>query len=105
MERIVLNKNEKKVLRMLSNGQDNLLNEYDIPDVCSLEVKGLVQAAHIEGGGIEAVKLTRMGRGYIHSNPKLHNPINWSKIAAIAAILSVLISFVALFVSCQTLIQ
>ena len=40
MERIALNKNEKKVLRMLSNGQDNLLNEYDIPDVCSLEVKG-----------------------------------------------------------------
>lgn len=103
MERIALNRNEKKVLRMLSNGQDNLLTEYDISDVYSLEVKGLVQAAHIESGGIEAVRLTRKGRGYIHSNPKLHNPINWGKIAIIAAILYVLVSFLALFITCQTL--
>lgn len=102
MERIALNRNEKKVLRMLLNGQDNLLNEFDIPDVCSLEVKGLIQAAHIEGGGIEAVRLTRMGKAYIHSNPKLRNPINWSKIAAIATILSVLVSFLALFIACRT---
>lgn len=58
------------------------------------------KTAHIEGGGIEAVRLTRTGQYYIYSNPKLPNPINWSKIASIAAILSVLVSFLALFIVC-----
>ena len=103
MERIKLSTYEKQVLRKLRDGHSELLNEFDIPSVCTLEDKGLVRAAHIEGGGIEAVMLTQKGKAYLHYYPKLNNPIDWAKVGAIAAILTVLISFVALFIACQSL--
>ena len=105
MERIVLNRNEKKVLRMVESGITECPPEFPRHTfhlcVHSLERKGLVKGAYVEGGNVECCRMTSYGKTYIADNPKLYNPISWEKIAAIAAILSVLISFVALFTACK----
>ena len=107
MERIALNRNEKKVLRMVESGITECPPEFPRHTfhlcVHSLERKGLVKGAYVEGGNVECCQMTSYGKTYIAENPRLCNPINWSKIASIAAILSVLVSFLALFVTCQTL--
>ena len=90
MERIRLTKEEKKVLLLISTGDD-------CPDsfpahiftgcVRSLERKGLVKGAYVERGGVEAVRLTSDGRMFLAENPKLKNPLDWKWIitTAIAA--------------------
>lgn len=104
MERIKLTKEEKKVLLLISTG-------YDCPDsfpayiftgcVRSLERKGLVKGAYVEGGGVEAARLTSDGRVFLAENPKLRNPINWVRIIEFA--IPVIISIIALFISCSKL--
>lgn len=66
--------------------------------VRSIERKGLVKASYWVGGQVWNVKLTEEGKHYLAVNPNLHNPINWSLIFAIAGLL---ISIIALFVSCM----
>lgn len=65
-----------------------------------LEYFGPVCATYEEGGDIVDVRLTAKGFAYMNSNPKLLNPINWTKIAAIAACGAVIAAVVALLVSC-----
>lgn len=102
MERVRLNKAEKTVLRMVANGIDHALAYY--PEhkyntaAHTLSCKGLVNAAFVEGGGVEAIRLTDYGRQYLSENPMLRNPIGWrwviSTAIAIAGIaIALLVSF------------
>ena len=70
MERIHLNKDEKTVLRMIAGGITVC------PALCvrSLERKGLVKVAYIEGGDSEDIVLTDYGRKLLRNNPKLYHP-------------------------------
>lgn len=98
MERIKLSKDEKKVLWLASTGED-------CPDtfpihifngcIRSLERKGLVEAAYVEGGDVEAVRLTPEGRLFLAENPELKNSIDWVRIIEFA--LPLIISIIALF--------
>ncbi len=104
MERTKLTKEEKKVMLLVASGGD-------CPDsfpahvfagcVRSLERKGLVKGAYVEGGGVEAARLTSDGRVFLAENPKLRNPINWVRIIEFA--IPVIISIIALFISCSKL--
>ncbi len=49
---------------------------------------------------VNVVKLTQYGRQYLAENPRLCNPTDWAKWAAVAAAASVLISIIALLVAC-----
>ncbi len=71
--------------------------------VRSLHNSGLVQGAFSEGGGVVDSKLTQRGRQYLAENPRLSNPTDWTKWAAVAAAASVLISIIALLVACGKL--
>ena len=57
-----------------------------------------LKANYVVGGYVWSVKLTEEGKHYLAVNPNLHNPINWN---LILAIVGVLISIIALFVSCM----
>ena len=104
MERTKLTTEEKKVMLLVASGGD-------CPDsfpahvfagcVRSLERKGLVKGAYVEGGGVEAARLTSDGRVFLAENPKLRNPINWVRIIEFA--IPVIISIIALFISCSKL--
>ncbi len=95
MERIKLSKNEKKVLLLVSSGQD-------CPDsfpahvfagcVRTLEIKGLIKGAYVEGGGVEAARLTSYGRTFLAENPKLRNPLDWKWIITTAIAVAGLIT-------------
>lgn len=69
--------------------------------VRSLERKGLVYAAYIEGGEVEGARLTSEGQCLLAENPKLSMPKDWRWIitTAIAAV-GVAIALAALFISC-----
>lgn len=104
MKEIRLSKNEKKVLLLISTGGD-------CPDsfpahifagcVRSLEREGLVKGAYVEGGGVEAARLTSDGRVFLAENPKLRNPVNWVRIIEFA--ITVILSIIALCISCSKL--
>lgn len=99
MEGIKLSKNEKKVLLLVASGGD-------CPDsfpahvfagcVRTLERKGLVKGAYIEGGGVETVKLTYLGKDCLIENPRLHNPLDWKWIITTAIWITALIATVVL---------
>lgn len=107
MERMKLNNNEKQVLRMVANGQGVCPAEYPLhlfnASVRSLHNAGLVQGAFEEGGGVADSRLTQYGRQYLAENPRLANPVDWSKWAAIIAAVGVVVSIIALFVACNKL--
>lgn len=69
--------------------------------VRSLERKVLVKGAYIEGGGVEAARITPDGRVFLAENPKLMNPIKWVRIIEFA--IPVIISIIALCISCSKL--
>ncbi len=106
MERISLTKDEKRVLRLVAQDGDYLPalcpESVYIGCVRSLERKGLVKGAYVEGGGVEAVRLTDEGRLLLASNPKLANPINWRwTTTTIIAVIGALSAIAALFVACS----
>lgn len=68
--------------------------------VVRLEVLGLVEAQYLSGGVVRACWLTEFGRLYLLEYPSLRNPIRWDIITACCMILSVLLSILALLVSC-----
>lgn len=104
MERIKLSKTEKKVLFMLSaglaDGQTAVPSDKYALAIRSLHDKGFVFGAFVEGGGVEATRLTNKGRLYLYDNPNLNNPMDWSKVAAVAGIIAAIAAVAALFVSC-----
>ena len=110
MERIKLAKEEKEALRILHEGKINMTTDpqrigslsYGFE---SLERLGLARCAWSEEHVIEDVAITSKGRRYVDHNPKLHNPIDWEKVAAIAAIISVIVAVIALFIACSAIKQ
>lgn len=110
MERIKLAKEEKEALRILHEGKINMTTDPQRIGSLSygfeaLERLGLARCAWTEGHAIEDVAITSKGRRYVDHNPKLHNPIDWEKVAAIAAIISVIVAVIALFIACSLIKQ
>lgn len=105
MERIKLSKAEKKVMLLvaakLTRRQTAVKSDEYILSIHSLHDKGLVRGAFVEGGDVEAVRLTDKGRLYLYENPNLSNPTDWSKISAIAGIIAAVAAIAALFVACS----
>lgn len=103
MGKINLSKSEKIVLRMVALGQYS--SEYPRhlfnAAIHSLENKGLVKGTYIEGGDVYPDRMTDKGVQYLAENPQLHNPINWNALSAAIAIISTIISLIALFVACS----
>lgn len=95
MEGIKLSKDEKKVLLLVASGGD-------CPDsfpahifagcVRTLELIGWVKGAYVEGGGVEAARLTSQGRTSLAENPKLKNPLDWKWIITTSIAVSGLIT-------------
>ncbi len=90
MERIKLTKNQKRVLRMVAQGQDVCPAEFPShtfnASVRFLQQQGLMDATFDEGGSVEDSKLTNEGRQYLAENPGLCNPINWWRITILSMV-------------------
>lgn len=104
MERIRLSATEKNVLRLLNQhgnkSLDTIAHSQVYRALNSLEQKNLIKIAWLEGGDYEAIEISRNGKSYLIENPKLRNPIDWSKTGAIAGIIAALASIIVLFVAC-----
>lgn len=110
MERIKLAKEEKEALRILHEGKINMTTDPQRIGSLSygfeaLERLGLARCAWSEGHVIEDVVITSKGRRYVDHNPKLRNPVDWQKVAAIAAITSAIVAVIVLFIACSTIKQ
>lgn len=110
MERIKLAKEEKEALRILHEGKINMTTDPQRIGSLSygfeaLEQLGFARCAWTEGHAIEDVAITSKGCRYVDHNPKLHNPIDWEKVAAIAAITSAIVAVIVLFIACSTIKQ
>lgn len=110
MKRIRLTKEEKEAFRILYEGKINTATDPQRIGSLSygfeaLERLGLARCAWSEGHVIEDVAITSKGRRYVDHNPKLRNPVDWQKVAAIAAIISVIIAALALFIACSAIKQ
>lgn len=100
-----MSKNEKKVFLLVASGGEcpaTFPRHIYTECVHSLERKGLLHGAYIEGGDVEAVRITSEGRCFLAENPRLKNPVDWKWIVTTGiAIIGVAISIVALFVACK----
>lgn len=103
MKRIYLSNEEKKVLRELRRGNDNIPNGMDnftfAEAVITLTEKKFVRST-VDYERVSSVQLTAKGYAYLLSNPLLLNPIDWAMVAAIAACVAAVSATLALFVSC-----
>lgn len=95
MEEKKLSKNEKKVLLLVASGND-CPDSFPMHIFCgcvrSLERKGLVKGAYVEGGGVATARLTAKGRVFLAENPKLKNPLDWKWIITTAIAVAGLIT-------------
>lgn len=106
MERVYLSKDEKVVLRMLvytNHCTPSFPQHTFCGCVRTLEQKGLVKGAWVEGGGLEDAYITSFGKEYMAFNPSLRNPINWGVVGTIVGIIGTITAIVALFVACEGL--
>lgn len=105
MRQYTLSSDEKKTLLGLAIDRcyppDGISKAVWLNALRSLRNEGLARVAFIEGGGVEDAAITEEGRNYIEANPTMKNPVNWGKVAAIAAIISAVCAIVALFVACS----
>lgn len=104
MERIKLTKQERHVLKALERYGDECKVDYPEYEfsrtIRSLQRKRLVKGAYIEGGGVEAVRITNEGKSYLRNNPQLKNPIDWKWIITTSvALASAVFAAAALFVA------
>jgi hypothetical protein len=82
MNRINLSNTEKKILRGLSASlyKDGMFSDLSREElyVASNRLKGydLIRVAYVEGGGVEAMKISENGIMYLKENPNLENPID-----------------------------
>ena len=108
MERVRLTKEEKAVLRMLQN-TDVCPTTYPKSKfngvVRSLQRKGLVRGFWSEEEGLICSVLTDEVAEYLATYPRLTNPINWGKVGAVAACISVLLSVLAMLVACSVIFK
>lgn len=108
MERIRLTKDEKTVLRMLQNADACPVAyprcKFD-GAVRSLQRKGLARGHWSEEKGLLCSTLTDEGAEYLATYPLLANPVDWGKVAAVAACISVLLSVLALLVACSAVLK
>lgn len=108
MERIKLSKTEKKVMCHLYKYDKESLDDFSRFSVenalHTLECKGFVKVAWIEGGGFDDVRITNVGMSYVRNNPRLSNPIDWSIVAAVTGIIAAVAAIAALFVGCCRII-
>ena len=95
MEETKLSKNEKTVLLLVASGRpcpDSSPKHVFCGCVRSLERKGLVKGAYVEGGEVEVARLTSEGRSFLAENPKLKNPLDWKWIITTAIAVAGLIT-------------
>lgn len=102
MERIELNKTCKKILQAIKNN-DYKKYENCYEDILVLIYHELVTGTEGIGRKFINLQLTKKGIAYITWNRKLKNPTIWQDkkfwIATAISIISVLISFVSLYIS------
>ena len=101
MERIRLSKEEKQVLRLLSNGMgcpDTYPFHIFAACVDSLERKGLAKGAWAEGHKLVNACITGRGKAYLLANPSLRNPVDWKWVITTA-----IVAVAVLFVACTLL--
>lgn len=108
MQRIRLNKGEKRCLKVLykhgTKALDTMPRSQLRRILRSLQNKGLVKVAWIEGGDYKSIRLTRIVRDYFVENPKLYNPIDWKWwIATLLSIATLTVAIIALFIACNAL--
>lgn len=103
MKRIYLSSEEKRILRELRRGNDSVpagMDNFSFVDaVITLHDKGFIKAV-VNYEEVLDMKLTVKGYAYMNSNPGLANPVDWTKVAAIAACVAAVAVTLALFISC-----
>lgn len=103
MERIRLTKTEKEVLRLLSLN-DGCPSDYPYhvyaSRVQSLELKGLAKGMWATGHVLISARLTSYGETYLTLHPDLRNPVDWRLVSSVTAIVSLIVSVIALFAAC-----
>lgn len=104
MEWVNLTDNAKEVFLLLNDDiiecpDDIAQGDFD-DGAFELQEKGLVQCFQEENGNVILARITGKGKRYLRANPKLKNPVNWTRIAACIAALC---SFLALFIACNIL--
>lgn len=105
MERIRLTKSEKEAMRIVEKFGGRRPATYPAhvfnSAIMSLIRKGLVHAKFLTTGDACKARLSEEGKAYLSVNPDMKNPIDWKMIGAITGILSLIVSIIALFVSCM----
>lgn len=90
------------MLRELYRGNANVPYDMDnythFEAVVSLTDMRLIKSV-VNCDKVIDAKFSAKGYAYIHSNPRLSNPIDWSKVA-IASITTALATSLALFIAC-----
>lgn len=101
-----MSKAEKAALRWVALGRNGTPPDVDSDDfvvaVVTLTEKHLVISKTNYDKVIDA-RLTVKGRVYLSHNPHLWNPIDRTKVAAIAACATAIAGFLALFISCSVM--
>ena len=107
MERIKLSTTEKIVIRHLSHGNQNCPEDMPIgrfSAAChSLQDKGLIIGAYVEGGNAQAAKLSIYGWQYIDEYPSLRNPFNWALFWKIVGIGATVVGTLATILACKVI--
>jgi len=110
MEKVLLSKSEKRFIFSLLKGQKALFSEFSPEELSvvarSLEHKGFVRVGYIEGGYVEAVRLSAYGHSYLEFNPALSNPITRGDVTFIIGILTFILAlagFILGVVACSRL--
>lgn len=109
MERIRLSKSEKEVFRLVANCKGKRPATYPAHTfnqaAHSLKQKGLAVVKFYTNREVCTIYLTDMGKQYLSENPSLRNPVDWAKVSAITAIVSLLVSLLVALVGCSLLLN
>ncbi len=99
MQRVKLSKNEKSVLRLLSNGANSCPPSFPKDKFNDgaedLEARRFAKCGRIEGGDVEHIRITQRGRQYISDYPTLRNPLNWGLIISILTLIATIVGWFA----------
>lgn len=108
MKRIRLSRNEKRLLRNIALRADYWPDGMSKAALAacagSLSDAGFIRAAFSSGHELYAAELTHKGAMYLQENPHLHNPTDWSRVAAIAAVVGTIAAIAGLLIACTKLL-